>query len=65
MRPRSKLKYWYRYMLPVLITGLEMAYLEMPLAAITCILVLLGFFSAQLVEYCLCEEFRSSFSACG
>lgn len=42
-----------------------MAYLEMSLAAITCIFVDLGFFSAQLVEYCLCEEFRSSFSVCG
>lgn len=42
-----------------------MAYLEMSLAAITCLFVDLGFFSAQLVEYCLCEEFRSSFSVRG
>lgn len=38
------LNYWYRYKLPILIIGLEKAYLEMPLAAIACIFFALVFF---------------------
>lgn len=57
MKPRiEQLNYCYRYKLPVLIIGLEMAYLEMPLAAITCI-----FFSAQLVGFVFVKNLEALF----